>query len=344
VLVTKGKLFAGHNIEKAFQKKIGIITSEPDIFNGYYPTQAEPTMVPTEPSFTPDDQILVTALRQRGNTVKPVIWGEDVPKLKDFDLLVMRSPWDYMDSDEKRNHFVQWLKQLKANDIPVENDTELMLWLIDKHYLQDFANVGIPVIPTVYAEQGHPVKLSPLLQKYQKLIIKPCISAAGRGLEFIRNKAQAKRFQPIFDGLVQEKSYMIQPFMPEIQSNGEWSLVLLNGKYSHSVHKAPKKGDIMVHAERGGSLAFKEAGDTLKQYAEQAVSKIEQAFGQRNPDKSVKQLPLYMRVDVIDTANGPLMVECEGVEPELFIRACPGSENTFCDALRDKLLKYQSFI
>ena len=44
-----------------------------------------------------------------------------------------------------------------------------------------------------------------------------------------------------------------------------------------------------------------------------------------------------MRIDVIETANGPVLVECEGVEPELFFRAQAGSEALFREAIEEMI-------
>ena len=46
-----------------------MVSCHPDRFSSYYPTAAEPEFVPTEPSITPDDQILVDELRRRGHQV-----------------------------------------------------------------------------------------------------------------------------------------------------------------------------------------------------------------------------------------------------------------------------------
>ena len=102
----------------------------------YYPTAAEPDFVPTELPFTPDDQLLVDALRQRGHQVSAVVWGVDTSRLADqFDRLIIRSPWHYMDSDEQRQGFLSWLEKLDATGIVVENELKVMLWLMDKRYM-----------------------------------------------------------------------------------------------------------------------------------------------------------------------------------------------------------------
>jgi hypothetical protein len=47
--------------------------------------------------------------------------------------------------------------------------------------------------------------------------------------------------------------------------------------------------------------------------------------------------PLYLRIDVIESATGPMISECEGVEPELFFRACSGSEQRFRELLEERM-------
>ena len=47
--------------------------------------------------------------------------------------------------------------------------------------------------------------------------------------------------------------------------------------------------------------------------------------------------PLYLRIDILQTADGPRVSECEGVEPELFFRARPGSEHRFRELVLERL-------
>jgi hypothetical protein len=127
-------------------ERIGIVTCGAEKLADYFPTAAEPDFVPTEPPFTPDDQLLVDELRRRGHQVSAAVWGVEASQLTDrFDRLIIRSPWDYMDSDEQRQGFLRWLEQLAATGTVVENEPPVMLWLMDKRYLLDFAAVGVPI-------------------------------------------------------------------------------------------------------------------------------------------------------------------------------------------------------
>ena len=47
-------------------KRIGFITCQPEKLTRFFPTAAEPDLIPTELPFTPDDQLAVNVLRQAG--------------------------------------------------------------------------------------------------------------------------------------------------------------------------------------------------------------------------------------------------------------------------------------
>ena len=317
------------------QQRIGIVTSRPEKLADYFPTAAEPDFIPTEPPFTPDDQLLVDELRRRGHRVTAVVWGADTARLAErFDRLIIRSPWDYMDSDELRQGFLRWLEALAATRVPVENDPQVMLWLMDKRYLLDFAAVGVPIVPTQLIPAGGSFDLETFVERHVAAVIKPAVSAAGAGLEFLPDRQTARSFQPEFAGRCQRGAQLVQPFLPEIQTNGEWSLVYLGGDYSHGVHKLPARGQILVHAERGGSLRFADPPAVVREMGDRAAAAVPRAFANRG-DRSCR-MPLYLRIDVIETGSSGLLSECEGVEPELFFRARLGSAARFAELVEHR--------
>lgn len=303
--------------------RFGFVTCSSEKLADYFPTIQEPNFLPTEPPFTPEDQLVVDSLRALGHAVEPVIWGTDPADLERFEMLVMRSPWDYMDSTRSRREFVAWLSALQRARIPIQNTPELMLWLSDKRYLLEFESRGVPIVETRFLPAGTSLES---LQLERPSVFKPTVSGAGQGLFFVPNQGVAPPA-----GLreaLQENDYLLQPFVPEIRTTGEWSLIAINSRYSHAALKKPGKDSILVHAEQGGSLAFEEPPNPVRELAE----KVLDALHSRTNHK-----PLYLRVDVIETSQGPLLSECEGVEPELFFRACPGSEMRFARALEEYL-------
>ncbi len=314
---------------------IRFITCKESILGKYFPTVAEPDFIPCEPPFTPDDQLVVNALRDLGVTVKAVIWGEkNIQELKNSNLLVMRSPWDYMDTQELRLSFTNWLTYLKDNEIKTENNIDFMLWLINKQYLKDLEKEDIAIVPTEIINQHEKISLEEIFTNHGPFILKPCYSAAGKGLQFISSRNQAIEFDPKFKELIDQESYLLQPFIQEIKNNGEWSLIFINGNYSHAIHKKPGDGSILVQAEQGGSLNFIEPPDSLIKHANETYFKILQAFKTKYPDENNNRyIPLYLRCDFIETKNQYLLSECEGVEPELFFRVKSSSAITFAKSL-----------
>lgn len=316
---------------------IGLITSRADRFAGYFPTLAEPDLVPIEPGITPDDQRLVDALRQRGHHCTALAWDDPqfAALAEPLDLLIVRSPWDYMESDATRVHFLAWLDELSRLGVPVENHPGVMRWLMDKHYLLDFAAAGVPIVPTTVTDAEHSLALDEFVTHHGAAIVKPAVSAAGVGLKFLTSCVQAVDFQTEFDARRRLSPQLLQPFLPEIQTHGEWSLVYLDGRYSHAVHKLPGSGKILVHAEQGGSLRFADPPEHVLHAGDRAVAALADSYRSAgNDDPGDRALPpLYLRVDLIETATGVLLSECEGVEPELFFRARAESEQVCVAAI-----------
>lgn len=314
--------------------KIGFVTCDSSKMAYYFPTPAEPLFVSTEPPFTPDDQIAVNVLRERGHEVSAVQWGRCVTDLLDYDLIIVRSPWDYMDSTENTSLFFTWIDEVEQAGIKVTNPPRFMRWLLDKHYLADLANQGVAVIPTVYIDINAAIHLPSLFNEKGPFVLKPCISAAGVGLYFIDSEQTAHQCQDRVSQSLAERSYMLQDFVPEIASNGEWSLIFIGGKYSHAVHKMPAANEIMVHAERGGSLNFKLAAPTsVIDFAVHAYEGMLRAYGLVAKSELNQSSVTYLRLDIIETQHGPILLECEGVEPELFFRAKLCSAHAFASSV-----------
>lgn len=318
-------------------KKIGLITCAPEKLKDYFPTLVEPDFIPTEPPFTPDDQIIVDTLRAENLLVEAVRWGIDIKKIESFDLLIMRSPWDYMDTDTHRHNFIQWLDILHNNPhIKIENSITLMKWLIDKHYMLELEKAGIPIVPTTLLKKGASFNLQEHYENKGNFILKPCISAAGKDLLFIDSLNKATEEQNHLNNLLATKDFLLQPFIKEIKTNGEWSLIFIDGQYSHAILKKPANKSILVHAENGGSLDFLEPPSNLVDFAQQNYQRFLKAFSNSHNPETIAST-LYLRMDVIQTDTAFLVSECEGVEPELFFRAKNDSKHRFTQAVKRRL-------
>jgi len=94
----------------------------------------------------------------------------------------------------------------------------------------------------------------------------------------------------------------------------------IGGQFSHAVLKRAKPGEFRVQAEWGGLTDAAPPPAGLLEEAERALS--------RAPSET-----LYARADLVEASEGPLLMELELVEPELFFRFDRESPDRFRRAL-----------
>jgi glutathione synthase/RimK-type ligase-like ATP-grasp enzyme len=178
------------------------------------------------PELDEDGPALVAAFRARGLEAVAAVWDDPAVDWAEFELVVLRSTWDYA---ERREEFLRWIEALPG----VLNPPEVVGWNTDKHYLADLADAGVPVVPTAFLEPG--AALEPPAERF---VIKPRISAGGRNaasyeaheLELARRHLESLH--------AAGRAAMVQPYLEGIDVVGEAALVWLGGDYSHAVTKS----------------------------------------------------------------------------------------------------------
>ncbi len=305
----------------AENKRIGFITC--DQLDRYHSNEG------VSPLITPDDAFASRALEKKGYQVEPLLWSSSPSSIneKKCDLLIVRSPWDYSDSEEKREAFKSWLLELNRSGERLINPVALMLWNLDKHYLGDLAKLGVNVVPTEYLDKEGSVDLT----NRENIVVKPCISAGANDTYHLSTTDEAKRFASKFEEIRKGRDFMLQPFLKEVQSKGEWSLIFLDGKQTHAIRKRPAEGHWLVQEEFGGSVESSEPSDEVKAVAEFAFSKISEA-------SNVSEEPFYARIDIIESEEfGPVIGEIELIEPELFFRTSESAAEAFAEGVEKRL-------
>jgi hypothetical protein len=270
------------------------------------------------PNLTADDRLAAEELRSRGITVEPVIWSDAKVDWSAFDGIVLRSMWDYhLHADA----FVTWLDQVERAGPPVWNPVATARWNADKRYLRDLQRAGVPIVPTVWFERGEQPDVASVLreQKWSEAVAKPVISSTA--FRTFRIAAQhAHALNSDFHALVAERPAMLQEFQPEILSDGEWSLVFLEGELSHTVVKHAVPGDFRVQEEFGGTTHAATATSEIVQVARAALAAAPQPW-------------LYGRVDGVLTPHGFRVGELELLEPGLFLLDDKRAAARFVDAI-----------
>lgn len=274
------------------------------------------------PSIQPDDAHLAGTLEQLGITPVSCIWNDPAVDWSAFDAVLIRTIWDYY-----KHHaaFIAWLDRLDQLGVSTINDSRMLRWNSDKRYLLELDCRGVAVIPTRLAEAG---KLTGALASMtgQQVVIKPTVS--GGAWHTASGRVGDADFSRAVAGLPPDIDFLVQPFVPEIVSAGEWSLLYFGGEFSHAVIKRPASGDWRVQSEYGGSVdAMVPSAATLTS-AEQALAAIAaMGFGEL----------AYARVDGVISDGRFLIMELELIEPFLFLAEHPQTAERFAGQLDRRL-------
>jgi len=270
---------------------------------------------------TDDDRPLLTELWTLGLEAEPAVWDDPSVDWRRYDAAVIRSAWDYHLSPAA---FLAWLSRLEALGVAVWNPPAVLRANLDKSYLKELEAAGVGVVPTAWVDRGAGADLDEILaaRGWDEAVVKPSVSAgAFRTSRVARGRPEG---QAALEHVLAHSDAMIQPFLPEIASEGEWSFVFIGGEYSHAVLKTPRAGDFRVQQEHGGRTERREPPPGLLIQARDA------AIAGPGPW-------LYGRVDGVRRGGDLLVVELELIEPFLFLSYAPGAAKSFAAAIKARL-------
>ncbi|HZY97287.1 MAG TPA: hypothetical protein VFE35_09305 [Candidatus Cybelea sp.] len=274
-----------------------------------------------KPTLDPDDRILLLELRKRRLSVSIAVWNDPQVDWRASRLCVLRSTWDYY---RHYGEFITWLARA-AGATTLRNDPSLVRWNAHKSYLRDLERAGVPVVPTVWINQGESRRLAELseLLGSQDLVIKPARGAATHGVLLVRNEGAALMMgQAHLNTLSRTQDVLVQPYVETVVTHGERALIFLDGRFSHAVVKKPFDT----------ALAIRDARSALVSAAPDELSVASKALA------AVPGAPLYARVDLIhDLELNARVSEVELIEPGLYLGAHVPASITFADAIEREL-------
>ena len=260
------------------------------------------------PELWEDDAVLLPALRELGVDAAPAVWDDDGIDWARFDLVVVRSTWDYV---PRREQFLAWARSLPA----VANPADVLAWSTEKTYLRELAAAGVTVVPTTWLRPGD--AYAPPDGEH---VVKPTISAnAADTARYGAGEDSTPHVQRL---LADGRDVMVQPYLAGVDTHGETAVVLVDGVVSH----AARKGAVLVP-----ELASPEDVPITGRTA----SEEELALARR----AVAALPfpgplLYARVDLVPGPDGtPVLIELELAEPSLFLTTADGAVERFATAI-----------
>jgi len=274
------------------------------------------------PELAPDDQLLATALERAGIRASPAVWSDRSVDWRSFDAVVIRSCWDY---HRRHGEFVAWLDALDASRRPVWNPTPMVRWNSDKRYLIDLARRGVSTVPTRIVERGSPVRVSDVAhaESWIRFVVKPAVSASAHETHALELPLGADDRAAI-ERVVASGDALVQPFVDEVTTDGELSLIFFDGEFSHAAIKRSRRGDFRVQTEHGGTVAPIDVVPSIVAEARRSLDALD-------------EMPLYARVDGVGDEQSFRLMELELIEPNVFLAVADGSANRFAAAIAGRL-------
>jgi len=274
-----------------------------------------------QPFIAPDDQPLADALRALGYQVEPEPWTDIDPNTHlAADPVVLRSTWDY---HRVPTMFQAWLAAMADSRRVLLNPPDVARDNIDKIYLQALHAAGIAIPRTRWIEKPDEASLAEALREegWTQAVLKPRIGATAHGTFLITADAI-----PSDDDLAPARASgaLVQEFIPEIRERGEISLVYAGGQFSHAVVKHGQAGDFRVQQDFGGVVSAAVPSAAVLAFAGSVMTHVPASCA-------------YARVDIVESARGPLLMELELIEPELYFRIVPGSAERMAQVFGERL-------
>jgi glutathione synthase/RimK-type ligase-like ATP-grasp enzyme len=271
--------------------------------------------------FVTDDELAVEPFARRGWRVEFVPWRGAEVDWSRFDAVVVRSTWDYHTYPDE---FARTLMAIDRSGARLANALPTMCLNISKSYLWDLERRGVAIPPTLPWERGRPV--SELPQVYRQLeadeiVIKPLIGA-GAADTFRLTLPQALDRGAELERAYANRNGMVQPFLPAVIDEGEFSLILFNGELSHTILKTPKRHDFRVQEEYGSNIRKVTPEPALVAAANMVMNYFELP-------------PLYARVDFVRHRGQFLLMELEVIEPSLYLRMDANAPERFAAAFAE---------
>lgn len=274
------------------------------------------------PELDAEGRLLLAALERRGVPARPQPWTVDpAGGWERFELVVVRSTWDYQDAPER---FLAWARALGA---PLLNPPAAVAWNADKRYLLELARAGLPTIPARLLAAGEPLDPPP-----GRFVVKPTVGAGARGAAVFDGRRHDAARRHVGALHAAGRDVLVQPYLDAVDGDeGETAVVFVDGEVTHALRKGPLLA--LDRPPPAGLFAAERvrprapAGDALA-LARRVHAHAADRFG----------TPLYARVDMLRDAGGrPLVLELELIEPSLFADRVPAAADALAAAIARRL-------
>ncbi|MCV0382314.1 MAG: hypothetical protein K5799_02505 [Erythrobacter sp.] len=259
------------------------------------------------------------AVAEAGLELVELDWRAPLSEFAGIALVLLGTAWDYQDHP---GEFLAKLEALTARGIAVCNPPEVVRWNTDKTYLRELGEQGAPIVPTLYAGDMDRADVLAAMASLgtHDVVVKRQIGAGGLGQHrFTRDTPPEQDWR-------MGRPCMVQPFLPSVTEEGEYSFVLIDGTFSHAIRKRAAAGEYRIQSLYGGSEAVHQPSPEDLESARQVLSAL--------PFTDL----LYARIDMIRLPDGRLAVmEAELIEPYLYPKQGPDLGQRMASAIGARL-------
>lgn len=142
--------------------------------------------------------------------------------------------------------------------------------------------------------------------------------------------------------MLSTRDTLLQPFQNSIKTEGEVSIIFIDGALTHAIRKRPSEGAFKVQGGR------EEVHHPSEREVEVAMAALEASWrclrgegggGNRHHDNTSQDSSFpFARVDLLRSDSGePLLSEMEVLDPELFFRFSSTCVERLCSSILKRL-------
>lgn len=265
-----------------------------------------------------DSHLSIAPMRSLGWSIDMVPWRSAGVAWDEYDAVYINTPWDYPDDPDA---FLGLLETIDASSAVLVNDISLVRWTIGKTYLRDLEARGADIVPSLWYDAFHRRMFPGFFDMHatDRIIVKPVVSTNANNTFLLGRDAPAGVLTQI-ERTFASRPLVVQPFMQNVQGEGEFSLFFFSNEFSHAILKTPKDRDFRVQEEHGARIVAAEPEQALLAAASKVLALVE-------------PVPVYARGDFVRRPDGRfLLMELELIEPSLYLRMDGGAPMRFARA------------
>lgn len=245
-----------------------------------------------------DSPVLLDALDVAGVKAELAVWDDPSVVWDHFDLVVLRSTWDYA---SRRHEFLAWARTIKH----LANPYGVIEYSTDKHYLGDLEAHGLKIIPSHFCDVGKKPRFFD-----GDFVVKPCVGAGSLDAVRYHKDEHDPALAHVKALHAQGRDVVIQPYVDSVDSIGERALIFIDGSFSHAM----TKGAMLNVTQLDRNKLFRLDQMSLATGEADAI-----AFGETVLAAKGFSHLLYARVDLVRIDERWAIMELELVEPSLFL-------------------------